>query len=55
MMLEYLGWFDVAEAITKAYEKTIAKKIMTYDFERQTKGATKVGTSGFASALIENL
>ncbi len=55
MMLEYLGWFDVAEGITKAYEKTIAQKIMTYDFERQTEGATKVGTSGFASAIIENL
>ena len=55
MMLEYIGWFDVAEAITSAYEKTIAQKIMTYDFERQTDGATKVGTSGFASAIIENL
>jgi isocitrate dehydrogenase len=55
MMLEYIGWFDVAEAITQAYEKTIAQKIMTYDFERQTEGATKVGTSGFASAIIENL
>ncbi|MGD8458508.1 MAG: isocitrate dehydrogenase (NADP(+)) [Anaerolineales bacterium] len=55
MMLEYIGWFDVADAITKAYEKTIAQKIMTYDFERQTEGATKVGTSGFAAALIENL
>lgn len=55
MMLEYIGWFDVAEAITNAYEKTIAKKIMTYDFERQTDGATKVSTSGFASAVIKNL
>jgi isocitrate dehydrogenase len=55
MMLEYMGWFDVADAITRAYEKTIAQKIMTYDFERQTEGATKVSTSGFASAVIENL
>ncbi len=44
-----------AEAITQAYEKTIAQKVMTYDFERQTEGATKVGTSGFATAIIENI
>ncbi len=55
MMLEYMDWFDVAEAITAAYEKTIAEKMVTYDFARQMEGATKVGTSGFASALIANL
>lgn len=55
MMLEYMDWFDSAEAITAAYEKTIAQKIVTYDFARQMKGATKVGTSDFASALIANL
>jgi len=55
MMLEYMDWFDVADAIVKAYEKTIAQKIMTYDFARQTEGATKVGTAAFATALIENL
>jgi isocitrate dehydrogenase len=55
MMLEYMGWFDVADAIVEAYEKTIAQKIMTYDFARQTEGATKVGTAAFATAVIENL
>ena len=55
MMLEYMDWFDVAEAITAAYEKTIAERTVTYDFARQMEGATKVGTSGFASALIANL
>jgi isocitrate dehydrogenase len=55
MMLEYMDWFDVAEAITVAYEKTIADKVVTYDFARQMEGATKVGTAGFASALIANL
>jgi isocitrate dehydrogenase len=55
MMLEYMDWFDSAEAITAAYEKTIAQKIVTYDFARQMKGATKVGTSDFGSALIANL
>jgi isocitrate dehydrogenase len=28
---------------------------VTYDFERQMQGATKVSTSGFADAIIENL
>ncbi len=55
MMLEYMGWFDVAAAINQAFEKTVNQKIVTYDFARQMKGATKVGTSGFASAIIKNL
>jgi isocitrate dehydrogenase len=55
MMLEYLGWFDVAAAITAAYEKTIGQKTVTYDFARQMDGAKKVGTAGFASSIIENL
>ncbi|MCJ7702976.1 MAG: isocitrate dehydrogenase (NADP(+)) [Anaerolineales bacterium] len=55
MMLEYMGWFDVAAAINEAYEKTIAQKIVTYDFARQMEEATKVGTAGFASAIIKNL
>ncbi len=55
MMLEYLGWFDVAQAISNAYEKTIAQGIVTYDFARLMDGATQVGTAAFASALIANL
>jgi isocitrate dehydrogenase len=55
MMLEYMGWFDVAAGIDEAYEKTIAQKIVTYDFARQMEGATKVGTADFATAIIANL
>lgn len=55
MMLEYLGWFDVAAAINSAYEATIEEKIVTYDFARQMSGARKVGTSEFADAVINNL
>jgi isocitrate dehydrogenase len=55
MMLEYLGWFDAAEAVTEGYKRTIAQKVVTYDFARQMEGATEVGTSGFASAIIGNL
>jgi len=55
MMLEYMGWFDVAAAINDAYEKTIAQKTVTYDFARQMEGANKVGTAEFATAVISNL
>jgi isocitrate dehydrogenase len=55
MMLEYIGWREAAELIRQAYEKTVAQKIVTYDFARQMEGATEVKTSQFASAVIENL
>lgn len=55
MMLEHLGWWDAAELITKAYELTIKQKVVTYDFARQMEGATKVPTSAFATAIIENM
>ena len=55
MMLEYMGWNEAADLIHNGYEKTIAEKIVTYDFARQMEGATTVKTSEFATALIKNL
>ena len=55
MMLEFLGWKDAAKLIEQAMEKTILQKFVTYDFERQTAGATKVGTSEFATRIIGNM
>jgi isocitrate dehydrogenase len=55
MMFRYLGWTEVADAIEAAIEATILQKRVTYDFERLMEGATLVSTSGFASAIIENL
>jgi isocitrate dehydrogenase len=55
MLLEYLLWQEAADAITSALEKTILQKRVTYDLERQMEGATKLSTSQFASAIIENL
>jgi isocitrate dehydrogenase len=55
MMLEYMDWWEAAELITQAYEATIDQKVVTYDFARQMDGATKVKTSEFASALIDNM
>ena len=55
MMLEYLGWDKAGEMITKAIEKTIAKKTVTYDLHRQMKGAKKVSTSQYATHIIKNM
>ncbi len=55
MMFDYLGWKEVAERITKAMEKTISEKTVTYDLARQMEKAKKVKCSEFASAIVENL
>jgi isocitrate dehydrogenase len=55
MLLEFIGWKEAARLIETALEKTIMQKFVTYDFERQTAGATRVGTSEFATRIIANL
>ena len=55
MMFDYIGWPEVGRTITAAYEKTVARKVVTYDFARQTEGATEVSTSGFAGAIVDNM
>jgi isocitrate dehydrogenase len=55
MMFDYLGWAEVAQRITEALEKTISKKMVTYDLARQMKGAKRVKCSEFASTIIKNL
>jgi len=39
----------------KGLERTIGEKVVTYDLARLMTGAREVKTSGFASALIENM
>ena len=55
MMFRHLNWNEAADAIEKAIEKTISQKRVTYDFHRLMEGATKLKTSEFASAIIENM
>ncbi|CAN7292177.1 NADP-dependent isocitrate dehydrogenase [Rossellomorea sp. LjRoot5] len=55
LMLEHLGWTEAANLITKSMEKTIASKVVTYDFARLMDGATEVKCSEFGSALIDNM
>lgn len=55
MMLEYMGWKEAADLITLVYPELVSDGIVTYDFARQIDGATEVGTSQFADALIERI
>ncbi|MBO2536910.1 NADP-dependent isocitrate dehydrogenase [Rummeliibacillus suwonensis] len=55
LLLEHLGWKEAADSITASVEKTIASKVVTYDFARLMDGATEVKCSEFANELIKNL
>jgi len=55
MMFDHMGWREASQMIIKALTKTIQQKRVTYDLERQMEGATKLKTSEFASAIIENM
>lgn len=55
LLLEHLGWNEAADLITKSMEKTIASKVVTYDFARLMDGATEVKCSEFGTALIDNM
>jgi isocitrate dehydrogenase len=55
MMFDYLGWTEAAALIDRALERTVAERIVTYDFARLMEGAREVSTSAFADRLVENL
>jgi isocitrate dehydrogenase len=55
MMLRYMGWLEAADALITAMDRTIAEKIVTYDFARLMEGATEVKCSEFGDILIKNL
>ncbi len=55
MMLEFMGWTEAAKLIESGMERTIEQKRVTYDFARMMEGATKLPTSEFGSAVIENM
>ena len=55
MMFEFLGWGEAGRLIEEGIARTIQQKRVTYDLERLMEGATKLRTSEFASAIIENM
>ncbi|WP_338451393.1 NADP-dependent isocitrate dehydrogenase [Niallia oryzisoli] len=55
LLLEHIGWKEAADMIIKSIEKTIASKVVTYDFARLMEGATEVKCSEFGDELIKNM
>jgi len=55
MMLRYMGWFEAADAIISAMDKSIAQKTVTYDFARLMEGSREVKCSEFGDIMIGNL
>lgn len=55
MLLEHLGWQEAAALIIKGLETIISQKRVTYDLERLMDGATKLSTSQFGKAIVENM
>lgn len=55
LLLEHLGWNEAAQLIVSSVEKTIASKVVTYDFARLMDGATEVKCSEFGDELIKNM
>jgi isocitrate dehydrogenase len=55
MMFEFMGWKEVSSVIEHAITQTLGQKRVTYDLHRLMEGATKLKSSEFASAIIENM
>jgi len=55
MMFEHMGWQEVADAIIRGLERSIAAKTVTYDFERLMDGAKLLKCSEFGRAIVENM
>ncbi|RMF02774.1 MAG: NADP-dependent isocitrate dehydrogenase, partial [Bacteroidetes bacterium] len=55
MMFRYMGWNEAADLIIKGINGAIAKKRVTYDFERLMDGATLLKCSEFGDEIIANM
>ena len=55
MMFDFIGWGEAAKLIEEGIARAIQQRRVTYDLERLMDGATKVKTSEFAGAIVENM
>ncbi len=55
MMLRFIGWREAADRLISALARTISEGKVTYDLERQMKGATLLKCSEFGQAVAENI
>jgi isocitrate dehydrogenase len=55
MLLRYIGWNEAADLIIKGLNGAIASKRVTYDFARQTGGATEIKCSAFGDNIVAHM
>jgi isocitrate dehydrogenase len=55
MMFDFMGWKESSQLIEDGIARTIQQKKVTYDLERLMPGATKLSTSAYAAAIIQNM
>jgi isocitrate dehydrogenase len=55
LMFEHMGWQEVADGIIRGMTNTIAKKEVTYDFERLMTAAKLLKCSEFGKAIVDNM
>ena len=55
MLLRHITWHEAADALVRAIESAITAKQVTADLAEMIPGATALGTSAFADALISYL
>jgi isocitrate dehydrogenase len=55
MMLNFMGWREAAKLIEEGIARTNQDKRVTYDLERMMPGASRLKTSEYATAIIDNM
>jgi isocitrate dehydrogenase len=55
LMLEYMGWDDIAASIRRAVAVTIGSGCMTGDLALQAEGLSPLSTTGYAEAVQKNI
>jgi isocitrate dehydrogenase len=55
MMFRFLGWKEAADLIETGITEAIRQKKVPYDLHRLMEGATKLKTSEYAAAIVENM
>ncbi len=55
MMMDYIGWREVSEAITKALEESFSEQRATGDLARFMESGTSLSTSEFISEIIKRV
>lgn len=55
MMLDYMGWKEAAKMVREALQKAIRAGRVTYDLERQMKGAVTVKCSEFGHEIVKHM